>query len=75
MTNAERKIRLEVAIEVAEKVHTDICHDSTGQFSRERLLDLVDIIIQLRTFASSLEQGDRQNSIPTSSNTVGEGER
>ncbi len=45
MTNAERKIRLEVAIEVAEKVHTDICHDTTGQFSRERLFDLVDIII------------------------------
>lgn len=56
MTNAERKIRLEVAIEVAERVHTDICHDMTGQFSRERLLDLVDIIIQLRTFASSLNE-------------------
>ena len=55
MTNAERKIRMEVAIEVAEKVHTDICHDSTGQFSRERLLDLVDIIIQLRTFSSSID--------------------
>lgn len=56
MTNAERKIRLEVAIEVAEKVHSDLCHDTSGQFSRERLLDLVDIIIQLRTFASSLDK-------------------
>ena len=56
MTNAERKTRLEVAIEVAEKVHTDICHDTTGQFSRERLLDLAYIIIQLRVFSSTLNK-------------------
>lgn len=56
MTNAERKTRLEVAIEVAEKVHTDICHDTTDQFSRERLLDLAYTIIQLRVFASSLNK-------------------
>lgn len=54
MTNAERKIRLEVAIEVAEKVHSDLCHDCTGQFSREQLFQLVDIIIQLRNFAGTL---------------------
>ena len=56
MTNAERKTHLEVAIEVAEKVHTDICHDTTDQFSRERLLDLAYIIIQLRVFASTLNK-------------------
>ena len=61
MTNAERKTRLEVAIEVAEKVHNDICHDTTGQFTREHLLDLVDIIIKLRSFASSLEQYNRRH--------------
>lgn len=58
MTNAERKIRLEVAIEVAEKVHSDLCHDTTGQFSREQLFQLVDIIIQLRTFAGALPDGE-----------------
>lgn len=54
MTNTERKIRLEVAIEVVEKVHSDLCHDCTGQFSREQLFQLVDIIIQLRSFAGTL---------------------
>ena len=54
MTNAERKIRLNVAIEVVERIHSDLCHERTEEISREKLMDLVDIIVKLRYFAESL---------------------
>lgn len=54
MTNAERKIRLNVAIEIAEHVHSDLCHERTEVISREKLMDLVDIIVKLRYYAESL---------------------
>ena len=54
MTNAERKIRLNVAIEIAEHVHSDLCHERTETISREKLMDLVDIIVKLRYYAESL---------------------
>ena len=31
MTNAERKVRLNVATEIIERVHSDLCNDHTGQ--------------------------------------------
>lgn len=60
MTNAERKIRLNVAIEIAEHVHSDLCHERTEVISREKLMDLVDIIVKLRYYAESLGS-DMQN--------------
>lgn len=57
MTNAERKIRLSVAIEIAERVHNDLCHERTEVISREKLMDLVDIIVKLRYYAESLDPG------------------
>lgn len=54
MTNAERKTRLNVAIEIAEHVHSDLCHERTEVISREKLMDLVDIIVKLRYYAESL---------------------
>lgn len=54
MTNAERKIRLNVAIEIVEHVHNDLCHERTEVISREKLMDLVDIIVKLRYYAESL---------------------
>lgn len=54
MTNAERKIRLNIAIEIAEHVHSDLCHERTEVISREKLMDLVDIIVKLRYYAESL---------------------
>lgn len=54
MTNAERKIRLNVAIEITERVHSDLCHERTEIISREKLMDLVDIIVKLRYYAESL---------------------
>ena len=59
MTNAERKTRLNVAIEVAERVHNDLCHERTEEISREKLMDLVDIIVKLRYFAESLGLEDK----------------
>ena len=59
MTNAECKIRLNVAIEVAEHVHSDLCHEWTEEISREKLMDLVDIIVKLRYFAESLGTEDK----------------
>ena len=59
MTNAERKIRLNVAIEVAEHVHSDLCHERMEEISREKLMDLVDIIVKLRYFAESLGSEDK----------------
>lgn len=54
MTNAERKIRLNIAIEIAEHVHSDLCHERTEVVSREKLMDLVEIIVKLRYYAESL---------------------
>ena len=59
MTNAERKIRLNVAIEVVERVHNDLCHERTEEISREKHMDLVDIIVKLRYFAESLGLEDK----------------
>ena len=44
MTNAERKVRLNVATEIIERVHSDLCNDHTEQVSRETTYELADII-------------------------------
>ena len=44
MTNAERKVRLNVATEISERVHSDLCNDHTDQVSRETTYELADII-------------------------------
>ena len=44
MTNAERKLRLNVATEIIERVHSDLCNDHTEQVSRETTYELADII-------------------------------
>lgn len=49
MTNAERKVRLNVATEIIERVHSDLCNDHTEQVSRETTYELADIIRQLST--------------------------
>lgn len=54
MTNAERKLRLHVATEIIERVHSDLCNDHTGQVSRETTYELADIIRQLIYFTASL---------------------
>ena len=65
MTNAERKVRLNVAIEIIERVHSDLCNDHTGQISRDTTYELADIIRQLLYFTASLsgassETGDTE---------------
>lgn len=65
MTNAERKLRLNVATEIIERVHSDLCNDHTGQISRETTYELADIIRQLLYFTASLsgaasETGDTE---------------
>lgn len=57
MTNMERKIRLNVAIEITEHVLSDLCHEFKSPFSRETLCELTDIIRQLRVFSSALPDG------------------
>ena len=64
MTNAERKLRLNVATEIIERVHSDLCNDHTGQISRETTYELA-IIRQLLYFTASLsgascETGDTE---------------
>ena len=51
MTNAERKVRLNVATEIIERVHSDLCNE---QVSRETTYELADIIRQLLYFTASL---------------------
>ena len=65
MTNAERKVRLNVATEIIERVHSDLCNDHTEQVSRETTYELADIIRQLLYFTASLsgaasETGDTE---------------
>ena len=64
MTNAERKVRLNVATEIIERVHSDLCNDHT-EVSREITYELADIIRQLLYFTASLsgaasETGDTE---------------
>lgn len=54
MTNAERKVRLNVATEIIERVHSDLCNDHIGQVSRKTTYELADIIHQLIYFMASL---------------------
>ena len=54
MTNAERKVRLNTAIEIIERVHSNLCNDHTGNISRETTYELADIIRQLIYFTASL---------------------
>lgn len=54
MTNAERKVRLNVATEIIERVHSNLCNDHTGQVSRKTTYELADIIRQLIYFTASL---------------------
>lgn len=54
MTNAERKLRLNIATEIIERVHSDLCNDHTGQISRDTTYELADIIRQLLYFTASL---------------------
>lgn len=54
MTNAERKVRMNVATEIIERVHSDLCNDHTGEVSRETAYELTDIIRQLIYFTASL---------------------
>ena len=54
MTNAERNVRLNVATEIIERVHSNLCNDHTGQVSRETTYELADIIRQLIYFTASL---------------------
>ena len=65
MTNAERKVRLNVATGIIERVHSDLCNDHTEQVSRETTYELADIIRQLLYFTASLsgassETGDTE---------------
>ena len=54
MTNAERKVRLNVATEIIERVHSDLCNDHTEQVSRETTYELADNIRHLLYFTASL---------------------
>lgn len=54
MTNAERKVRMNVATEIIERVHSDLCNDHTEEVSRETTYELADIIRQLIYFMASL---------------------
>ena len=54
MTTAERKLRLNVATEIIERVHSNLCNDHTGQVSRDTTYELADIIRQLIYFTASL---------------------
>lgn len=56
MTSDERKIWLDLAIEVIEKVHSDLCRESTQQVSRAATNELTSIIQQLRSFSSSISK-------------------
>lgn len=61
MTNAERKVRLNVATEIIERVHSNLCNDHTGQVSRETTYELADIIRQLIYFTASLSSAANES--------------
>lgn len=54
MTNTERRIRIDIAIEVVEGVYSDLCRESTAQISREQTYELANIILQLRTYSEKI---------------------
>lgn len=62
MTTAERKLRLNVATEIIERVHSDLCNDHTGEVSRETTYELADIIRQLIYFTASLSDAANESS-------------
>ena len=62
MTNAERKVRMNVATEIIERVHSDLCNDHTGAVSRETTYELADIIRQLIYFMASLSGAASESS-------------
>lgn len=54
MTPDERKIRFDIALDIADKVYTDYCHDMN--VTREDARKFCDFIIDMQRFSAFLEQ-------------------
>lgn len=52
MTNEERRIRMEVALEIMNEVYSDCCCDR--EISREETRDFCDFIIDTRKFIGTM---------------------
>lgn len=54
MLNEERKIRLQIAWEIIQRVHSDICNDTES--SQDICYELCDISIQLMHFIERMKK-------------------
>ncbi len=54
MTKEERKIRMQVALEILNDVYTDICRDN--EITREETRDFCDFIIETRKFLNNFNK-------------------
>lgn len=54
MTNAERSIRFETALEIVQRVYSDYCNDESK--TREQARAFCDFIIDMNKFSSVLRK-------------------
>jgi hypothetical protein len=54
MTKEERRIRMQVALEILDNVYTDICHDN--ETTREETREFCDFIIETRMFLNNFNK-------------------
>ena len=54
MTKEERKVRMQVALEILDDVYTDICHDN--ETTREETREFCDFIIETRMFLNNFNK-------------------
>ena len=54
MTKEERRIRMQVAMEILDAVYTDICHDN--EITREETREFCDFIIETRMFLNNFNK-------------------
>lgn len=57
MTKEERRIRMQVAMEILDNVYTDICHDN--EITREKTREFCDFIIETRMFLTNFDKKEK----------------
>ena len=58
MTKEERKIRMQVALEIINSVYTDICHDS--ETSREEAREFCYFLLDARKFTENFDKKEKE---------------
>lgn len=58
MTKEERKIRMQVALEIMDNVYTDVCHDR--EISREEAREFCYFLISAQHFVANFDKKEKE---------------